>query len=94
MASSKFILDALSDVGGEVAEAQALAATFVDLNGVGANSPAWPWVVSRLVDRLANATEKLETLVRQKALPLLQDMEQVNQRVGGMGGTPMEAKRS
>jgi hypothetical protein len=77
MATSNFILDALNNVSGEVADARSLTETFVELNLDGPNSPSWPFVVSRMVERLALATEHLEVLIRQRAVPILQDMEKV-----------------
>lgn len=77
MATSNFILEALEAVGREVVDAGALTQTFVQLNGDTVDSPSWPWVVSRMVERITFATDELETLIRQRALPVLQDMEKV-----------------
>ncbi len=80
MATSQSILDALNNVCDQMCEARALVDTLVDLNGDDENAPVWPFFVMRMVLRITDATEHLETLVRQKALPVLQDMETVNNR--------------
>ena len=80
MATSKSILDALANVGDEMCEARAIAETFVALNGDDINAPSWPFLLLRMVDRIGKATEDLETLVRQRALPVLRDMESVTDR--------------
>jgi len=77
MAASKSILEALSDLNDHLVEAKCLADTFTDLNAIDTNAPSWPLVFSRHIDRIQMAAEALETLVRQRALPHLADLEKL-----------------
>ncbi len=80
MAASKSILDALSNLNEAILEASTITKIFTDLNGDQQGSPEWPFAVERLVSRIETQAEALETLVRQKALPLMTDVEDANRR--------------
>ena len=75
MAASKSILDALSNLNDVILEASVVTRTFTDLAGDAQGTPEWPFAVERMVSRIQHQAEALETLVRQKALPLMTDIE-------------------
>lgn len=79
MAASKSILDALFTVSDAILEAEIITKTFSDLNGGSIGSPQWPFAMERMIERIKVRAEELETLVRQKAIPLMTDVEAANQ---------------
>jgi hypothetical protein len=83
MAASKSIREALNTLNDELLTAKLTAVAFNNLHAdIEASPPppprsaAWVFVVVQMVDRLERASEALEVL-RQKALPVLEDMENV-----------------
>lgn len=49
-------------------------------DGTDPRTPAWIFVAERQVDRVKACSVALETLLRQQALPRLEDMERVHTR--------------
>lgn len=78
MAASKSILSALSDLDDFILETRTLTDTLIDLAGDQAGAAQWPFLLQCQIDRIHKASVALETLVRQKALPLLADIEAAN----------------
>lgn len=77
MAASQSILDALNSLEHNLVEAQSFADVCCDLAGCDQGAPTWPFLVSQQVDRIRAASQALEALIRQQALPVLRDMEKV-----------------
>lgn len=82
MAASKSIREALNTLNDELLTAKLTAVAFNNLHAdIEASPPplhdphAWVFVVVQMVERLERASEALEVLLRQKALPVLEDME-------------------
>jgi hypothetical protein len=95
MAASKSIREALNTLNDELLTAKLTAVAFNNLHAdIEASPPpstirAWVFVVVQMVDRLERASEALEVLLRQKALPVLEDMENVTRSKVSRGlGTP------
>lgn len=85
MAASKSIREALNTLTDELLTAKLTAVAFNNLHAdIEAAPPpmhdphAWVFVVVQMVERLERASETLEVLVRQKALPVLEDMERIS----------------
>jgi len=80
MAAYQQVLEALNNLADEVLEASSLAETFMDIadGRSGDEATRWTFVVARHVRRLQRAAEEVDALVRQRALPILQDMEGVS----------------
>jgi hypothetical protein len=83
MAASKSIREALNTLNDELLTASSLplrsiTSTLTSSFAASLHDPhAWVFVVVQMVDRLERASEALEVLLRQKALPVLEDMENV-----------------
>ncbi len=82
MAASKSIREALSALSDNILETESLSRTCADLAGMEADPapPAWVFVFERHMERIKTSAEALEVLIRQKALPLMEDIEGANQR--------------
>lgn len=81
MAASKSIRESLEALTGNILEAQEVARACSDLVfDIDPKPPAWVFVFDRQVDRIQVAAEALECLIRQKALPLMEDVEMANQK--------------
>ena len=75
MAASQSILVALSALCDDLVEAECLAKSLSDIGGDHADTASLPFVFSRQVSRIRASSDALETLIRQRAIPVLQDME-------------------
>lgn len=80
MAASKSIREALSVLSDHILETDSLAQTCTDLAGSDPSAPVWVFVIERHMERIKEAAEALEVLIRQKALPLMEDIEGANQK--------------
>lgn len=78
MAASKSIRDALTDLDYSLLEARTLSDTLIDLAGDQPDAAQWPFLLQCQLERIHKAAQALEVLVRQKALPLLTDIEAAN----------------
>lgn len=84
MANTKSIREALDQLFDEVTQAEALADAFMNLHASVPSEPplrdqhAWVIPVSGQIKRLSLAAELLMTLVTQRALPVLDDMESLS----------------
>lgn len=87
MAVSESIRAALNDLIDEVLTARCTADAWSTLHSQIQAAPppliddnAWVFVVARMVERLSNASEKLEEELNRRAFPLLEEMEELTQR--------------
>lgn len=80
MAISKSIREALDALNDAELELELFVEAFSDLSFTENNPkpPAWVFPVQRQVERLRAASEVLEVLLRQKALPRLEDLEAIH----------------
>lgn len=90
MAASESIRVALDNLTDEVLTARLMCETFSQLvadkdrpRPSDRDPHGWVFVLSRAMERINQASEDLEALVRQKAIPLMADMEAVSK--GGAG---------
>lgn len=89
MAASESMRAALNDLNDELLHAKLMADAFSNLHAAIEAAPAplvddhaWVFVVSRTIDRIVMAAEKLECLCNQKAIPVLSDMEKLSSGSG------------
>lgn len=75
MAISQSIREQLDSVNEAFAEAHCFIKAFETIDEYG--SIHWIGAVSRQLERLSESSEKLEKLLRQQALPLLEDFDAV-----------------
>ncbi len=83
MATYESIQEALEEVRDAVAFASSLVESYDELHyalrgGPNGNSNHWVFTVRQTTENVARATERLEMLLLQHALPILKDMAQVN----------------
>ncbi|SCC93944.1 hypothetical protein THIX_60002 [Thiomonas sp. X19] len=83
MATYESIHEALENVRDAVAFATSLVESYDELQyaargGANGNSNHWVFTVKQTTENVAKATEQLEMLLLQHALPILKDMAQVN----------------
>lgn len=77
MAVAKSIREGLNALNDTVFEVQTLAKVMLDLAHGGEDEPQWPWLFSVQLERVQQAAEALEIVLRQKAIPLLEDFDSV-----------------
>lgn len=83
MATYESIQEAVEDVRSAVAFATSLVESYDELHATMSGQETyhknpWVFVVRETTEKVAKATERLEMLLLQHALPILKDMAQVN----------------
>lgn len=85
MANAESIRDALTEHWDDMLEAKLLLGAFTVLHeGIPASPEpliddhSWVFPLRRVIDRLYDSGQKLEGLITQKALPLLEDMDRLS----------------
>lgn len=78
MATAQSIREEFLTLTDQLLELRTLADLANELAGDDPKAAQWPWLLTRMLDRVDQAAEVVETSVRRAALPLMEDMQRLS----------------